>query len=97
MNGWDEIELSYEAFWFHCLCSTCSAVLGLSKSSLVRRFLPRNSLAGVKPIELCGVFQYASKILKSLDLIEPSLVFFRPVFTICTAFLTKPLVEGWFV
>ena len=87
--------LSCEIFWFHCLLLTCSTVLGLSKSSLVRRFRPRNNLAGVLPVVLCGIVQYARRILASLELIEPLVVFLRPFFTICTAFSANPLVEGW--
>ena len=70
-------------------------MLDLSKSSLVRRFRPSSSLAGVLPVILCGVVRYASKIHASLDLIEPLVVFLRPFFTICTAFSAKPLVAGW--
>ena len=50
-------------------------MLGLSKSSLVLRFLPRSNLAGVLPVVLCGVVQYARRILASLELIDPFVVF----------------------
>ena len=75
--------------------STVCQMLGFTRSNLHRDLLFSNNSEGDTPVVACGVMRYAKSIFANRVLKVPSVSFFRPLFTICTARSARPLLAGW--
>ena len=71
-------------------------MLGFRMSRCDRGLLPINSSAGLCPVVVWGVILYWKRKRASLSSMLPFVIFFSPVFRVCTARSANPFDAGWY-
>ena len=87
---------SWFLFCCDCLCSTCSEMLGNSKSRRVLGSLPVSSSAWVCPMVECGMVRYENSTRTIRDSSVPFFTFLKPCFTSWTTRSAKPIEARWY-